>query len=53
MGTRRPIVSASKTLSLIAVVMIPGATALTVIPRVATSRARAFVAAFRAPLAAA
>ncbi len=46
------IVAASKTPSAIPVAMIPGATALTVVPRLAASRASDLLAACSAPFAA-
>src|SRR5574343_709402 len=52
MGTRFLIASASKVPSLISVVMIPGATALTVMLRLASSNASDLLAACSAPLAA-
>ena len=53
MGTSRAIVSASKNPRVMGVSIYPGATALTVMPRVASSSDNARVAEFSAPLAAA
>jgi hypothetical protein len=52
-GTSRSIVARSNAASAIPESMIPGATALTVTPRLASSRASALVALLSAPLAAA
>src|SRR5690606_36098246 len=52
-GTSRAMVGASKISLVISDSIIPGATAFTVMPRLANSRDSDFVAAFNAPLAAA